>query len=80
MTDLYICIYGYHFLNGVKNYRLIIRSLKLATELCNTLRTAIRKQTGRGFPGGSVVKKLPANAGDMGSSSDTGRSHMPRSN
>ena len=33
-----------------------------------------------GFPGGAVVEKLPANAGDMGSSPGLGRSHMPRSN
>ena len=32
------------------------------------------------FPGGAVVKNLPANAGDMGSSPGPGRSHMPRSN
>ena len=29
------------------------------------------------FPGGSVVKNPPANAGDTGSSPCTGRSHMP---
>ena len=34
----------------------------------------------RDFPGGAVVKNLPANAGDMGSSPGPGRSHMPRSN
>ena len=34
----------------------------------------------RGFPGGSVVENLPANAGDTGSSPGLGRSHMPRSN
>ena len=34
----------------------------------------------RDFPGGAVVKNLPANAGDMGSSPGLGRSHMPRSN
>ena len=28
----------------------------------------------RGFPGGSVVKNLPANAGDMGSIPESGRS------
>ena len=28
------------------------------------------------FPGGSVVKNLPANTGDMGSNPDLGRSHM----
>ena len=32
-----------------------------------------------GFPGGTVVENLPANAGDTGSSPDLGRSHMPRS-
>ena len=32
------------------------------------------------FPGGAVVKNLPANAGDTGSSPGQGRSHMPRSN
>ena len=30
-----------------------------------------------GFPGGIVVKNLPANAGDTGSSPGLGRSHMP---
>ena len=33
-----------------------------------------------GFPGGAVVKNLPANAGDSGSSPGPGRSHMLRSN
>ena len=33
-----------------------------------------------GFPGGSVVKNLPASAGDTGSFPDPGRSHMPQSN
>ena len=33
-----------------------------------------------GFPGGAVVKDLPASAGDMGSSPGPGRSHMPWSN
>ena len=33
-----------------------------------------------GFPGGTVVKNPPANAGDMGLSPCPGRSHMPRSN
>ena len=34
----------------------------------------------KGFPGGTVVESLPANAGDMGLSPGLGRSHMPRSN
>ena len=33
-----------------------------------------------GFPGGTVVENLPANAGDTGSSPGLGRSHMPWSN
>ena len=33
-----------------------------------------------GFPGGAVVRNLPANAGDTGLSPGLGRSHMPRSN
>ncbi|KAJ8788374.1 hypothetical protein J1605_000430 [Eschrichtius robustus] len=33
-----------------------------------------------GFPGGAVVKNLPANAGNMGWSPGPGRSHMPQSN
>ena len=38
------------------------------------------KTHSRGFPGGAVVGGLPANAGDTGSSSGLGGSHMPRSN
>ena len=33
-----------------------------------------------GFPGGTVVENLPANAGDTGSSPGLGGSHMPWSN
>ena len=32
-----------------------------------------------GFPGGTVVENLPANAGDAGLSPGLGRSHVPRS-
>ena len=32
------------------------------------------------FPGGTVVKNPPANAGDRGSSPGPGRSHMPQTN
>ena len=32
------------------------------------------------FPVGAVVKNLPANGGDMGSTLDPGRSHMPQGN
>ena len=33
-----------------------------------------------GFPGGSVVKNLPSNAGNTGLISDLGRFHMPQGN
>ena len=33
-----------------------------------------------GFPGGSVVKNLPANAGDTGSIPDRAGSHMRQNN
>ena len=38
-----------------------------------------KKQTTLHFPGGSVVKKPPANAGDTGLIPDPGRSHTPQS-
>ena len=40
----------------------------------------VRKQGQGGFPGGSVIKNQPANAGDTGSIPDPARSHMPQSN
>ena len=40
----------------------------------------ILNKMSRDFPGGAVVKNLPANAGDTGSSPGPGRSHMPWSN
>ena len=38
------------------------------------------REVGEGFPGGTVVKNLPANAEDTGLSPGPGRSHMPQSN
>ena len=46
--------------------------MKSKRKLKNTLR--------QGFPGGTVVENLLANAGDTGSSPGLRRSHMPRSN
>ena len=42
--------------------------------------TTVIKLKYRGFPGGSVVKNLLANAGDMGLTPDLGRFHMLCSN
>ena len=44
------------------------------------IRGACQNAYGGGFPGGVVVKNLPANAEDMGSIPGPGRSHMPRGN
>ena len=43
-------------------------------------KATVIKTAWQGFPVGAVVKNLPANAGDTGSSPGLGRSHMPRSN
>ena len=40
----------------------------------------LKLTTKRDSPGGTVVKNLPTNAGDTGSSPGPGRSHMLRSN
>ena len=42
--------------------------------------TMLKKKKYQGFPGGSVVKNPPADAGDMGSIPDPGRFLMPKSN
>ena len=44
------------------------------------IKTKQNKTKNRGFPGGAVVKNLPAIAGDTGSIPGPGRSHMLRSN
>ena len=47
--------------------------------LFNCFHTFCQKSIGQGFPGGSVIQNLPANAGDKGSIPDLGRSHIPHS-
>ena len=42
--------------------------------------TVINNTQSLDFPGGPVVKNLPANAGDTGSVPDPGRYHMPWGN
>ena len=51
-------------------------SMNMEFQFCKIKNSGV----GGGFPGGPVVKNLPANAGDMGSSPGPERYHMPRSN
>ena len=39
----------------------------------------VSKKKIKGFPGGTVVRSPPTNAGDTGLSPGPGRSHMPQS-
>ena len=48
-------------------------------KITNYLRNA-EQNYNAGFPGGSVVKNLPASAGDTGLILNLGRSHMPQDN
>ena len=59
-----------------------IRDKPTVEALSNTdlWRLALYKNYIQDFPGGTVVKNLPANAGDVGSSPGLGRSHMQQSN
>ena len=48
--------------------------------LCSFCNRLSLKTMSQGFPGGSVIKNPPANAGDTGWILGLGRSHMPQSN
>ena len=69
MTNYHQCSHHTVQKNGLKmNHR--YKHKKISSNL---------KAFALGFPG-AVVKNLPANAGDTGSSPGPGRSHMPWSN
>ena len=57
-----------------KQFKVYVRELVTFIILCS------HKTLLEDFPGGAVVKNLPANAGDTGSSPGLGRSHVLRSN
>ena len=57
----------------------VANSFELPETLVGPNKTFIKKHQ-ESFPGGTVVKNPPANAGDMGSSPGPGRYHMPWSN
>ena len=62
-----------------RNYQALPKYMLLSTSPPR-LPPVLSESKERGFPGGAVVKNLPANAGHTGSSPGPGRSHMPRSN
>ena len=53
-----------------------IPNVEFLKEICMKLKRERERKTFRGFPGGSLVKNLPASAGDMGLIPDPGRSNM----
>ena len=67
---MYIYIYSDHY---VSVYAYCCHPIQLLPP--STLKSILG-----GFPGGAVVKNLPANAGDTGSIPGPGRSHMLWSN
>ena len=74
---------GQHQILTPKITGLSFLHLNLISNLKNTVPTfpsSCLNNVAQGFPGGAVVENLPANAGDTGSSTGLGRSHMPRSN
>ena len=69
--------FSYHLIHNVNEIELLCPVLTLFSEASGSL-SIIKK--GRDFPGGTVVKNPPANAGDTGLIPGPGRSHMLRSN
>ena len=67
------------FLTTACESKLSLYKFQLKTK-GHSVMSIIPQKKMQGFPGGAVVKNPPANAGDMGSSADPGRSHMSRSN
>ena len=63
---------------GVSRYYHLIRQRPWFDSV--SVHGGLHRKCFKDFPGGAVVKNLPANAGDTGSSPGPGRSHMPWSN
>ena len=72
-TFLYLMCFVYgEFPSWFKQQNLLLMSAFMEHTWKNMI-----ERNAEGFPGGIVVKNLPANAGDTGSSPGLGRSHMP---
>ena len=55
-------------------------TVQLLIFVIHLITTLVLQEWPLGFPGDSVLKNPPANAGDTGLIPDPGRSHMPQSN
>ena len=64
----------------ISSFPKILAPYWVKSEAISIIMQAFKKKALGGFPGGSVVKNLPANAGDMASIHDLGRSHILQSN
>ena len=64
----------------IKTHR-ISHQNKVSFTVCKLkIKKVLSKQQYQDFPGSTVVKNPPANAGDTGLIPGLGRSHMPRNN
>ena len=63
-------------MNIILNYTKVVRK-EATKDTPKTVREKWTKYEEKDFPGGPVVKKLPANPGDMGVISGSGRFCMP---
>ena len=75
--------YQGHFFSG--HFQAIdspLKTLRCQHHLSSVIRSCSPRQYSKiwDFPGGRGVKNPPANAGDMSSVFDLGRSHIPRGN
>ena len=69
-TSLYFNLEIFNISNLLKNNQTSAYVIRISL---------FKKTTKAGFPGGTVVENLPANAVDTGSSPGLGRSHMLQS-
>ena len=65
---------------GQRPLRRLLRPNEVLKAIFDPVKLVPVKKRKRGTPGGSVIKKFPASAGDMGSIPGPGRSHMLQSN
>jgi len=65
----------------IKDQHIRLDTIKLLVEnVSRTLWYKLQQNSFEDFPGGLVVKNLPANSGDTGSIPDLGRFHVPCGN